>query len=105
MTRKSGSTIWDNRLRALTTFTLPLCAAHIRSQTRVRDDESVRCDRQVRVPAKAPGILTPDEGENLLKAAGDDILPLVSIQAFCGVRSAEALRLNGSDVDLTRGFV
>jgi integrase len=60
---------------------------------------------KVRVPAKAPGILTPDECENLLNAAGDDILPLVSIQAFCGVRSAETLRLNWSDVDLTRGFV
>jgi integrase len=60
---------------------------------------------KVRVPAKAPGILSPEECENLLNAAGDDILPLVSIQAFCGVRSAETLRLNWSDVDLTRGFV
>jgi integrase len=60
---------------------------------------------KVRVPAKAPGILPPVECENLLNAAGDDILPLVSIQAFCGVRSAETLRLNWSDVDLTRGFV
>jgi len=39
-----------------------------------------------------------------LNAADDDILPLVAIQAFCGVRSAETLRLNWSDVDLTRGF-
>jgi integrase len=60
---------------------------------------------KVRVPAKAPGILSPEECENLLNAAGDDILPLVSIQAFCGVRSAETLRLNWSDIDLTRGFV
>ena len=60
---------------------------------------------KVRVPAKAPGILSPKECENLLNAAGDDILPLVSIQAFCGVRSAETLRLNWSDVDLARGFV
>ena len=50
---------------------------------------------KVRVPAKAPGILSPEECENLLNAAGDDILPLVSIQAFCGVLSAETLRLRG----------
>jgi integrase len=60
---------------------------------------------KVRFPAKARGILSPEECENLLHAAGDDILPLVSIQAFCGVRSAETLRLNWPDVDLTRGFV
>jgi integrase len=60
---------------------------------------------KVRVPAKAPGILTPEDCQNLLNAAGDDILPLVSIQAFCGVRSAETLRLNWSDVYLARGFV
>jgi hypothetical protein len=43
---------------------------------------------KVRVPAKAPGILTPEECQNLLNAAGDDILPLVSIQAFaeCAAR-------------------
>jgi integrase len=60
---------------------------------------------KVRVPAKAPGILSPEECQNLLNAAGDDILPLVSVQAFCGVRSAETLRLNWSDIDLARGFV
>jgi integrase len=60
---------------------------------------------KVPVPAKPPGILSPEECQNLLNAAGDDILPLVSIQAFCGVRSAETLRLNWSDVDSVRGFV
>jgi hypothetical protein len=49
---------------------------------------------QVQVSAKAPGILSPKECENLLNAAGDDILQLISNQAFCGMRSAETLRLN-----------
>jgi integrase len=60
---------------------------------------------KVRVVAKAPGILSPQECEKLLNAAGAEILPLVAIQAFCGVRSAETLRLSWSDVDLPRGFV
>jgi integrase len=60
---------------------------------------------KVRVPAKAPGILLPDECEKLLNAAGSELVPLLAIQAFCGVRSAETLRLRWSDIDVTRGFV
>jgi integrase len=60
---------------------------------------------KVRVPAKAPGILSPDECEKLLNAAGTELLSLLAIQAFCGVRSAETLRLRWSDVDIPRGFV
>src|SRR5271165_5740522 len=60
---------------------------------------------KVRVPAKAPGILSPVECEKLLNAAGSELLPSLAIQAFCGVRIAEALRLRWSDVDTTRGFV
>jgi integrase len=60
---------------------------------------------KVRVPAKAPGILSPDECRKLLNAAAADIVPLLAIQAFCGVRSAETLRLRWSDIDQARGFV
>jgi integrase len=60
---------------------------------------------KVRVPAKTPGILSPVECEKLLNAAGSELLPSLAIQAFCGVRSAETLRLRWSDVDTTRGFV
>jgi integrase len=60
---------------------------------------------KIRIPAKAPGILSPVECEKLLNAAGSELLPSLAIQAFCGVRSAEALRLSWSDVDITRGFV
>jgi integrase len=60
---------------------------------------------KVRVPAKAPGILSPEQCEKLLNAADSKILPLLAIQAFCGVRSAETLRLSWSDIDTTRGHV
>lgn len=60
---------------------------------------------KVRVPAKAPGILSPEQCQKLLNAADSKILPLLAIQAFCGVRSAETLRLSWSDIDTTRGHV
>jgi integrase len=60
---------------------------------------------KVSVLAKAPGILSPEECEKLLDAADSKILPLLAIQAFCGVRSAETLRLRWSDIDIDRGFV
>jgi integrase len=60
---------------------------------------------KVRVPGKPPGILSPEECQKLLNAADSEILPLLAIQAFCGVRSAETLRLRWSDIDQARGFV
>jgi integrase len=60
---------------------------------------------KVRVTARAPGILSPEECKKLLEAADSKILPLLAIQAFCGVRSAETLRLTWSDIDTTRGHV
>jgi integrase len=60
---------------------------------------------KLRVPAKAPGILSPEECQKLLNAADDRVLPLIAIQAFCGVRNAETLRLSWSDIDTARGFV
>lgn len=60
---------------------------------------------KIRVPAKAPGILSPEQCRKLLDAADSKILPVLAIQAFCGVRSAETLRLRWSDIDLVRGFV
>ncbi|MBV8816649.1 MAG: tyrosine-type recombinase/integrase [Verrucomicrobia bacterium] len=40
-----------------------------------------------------------------MNAAGFELLPLLVVQAFCGVRSAKILRLRWSDVDIARGFV
>ena len=57
-----------------------------------------QCDDKVRVPAKAPGILAPDECEKLLNAAGSELLPSLAIQAFCGVRSADGSYEPGHDL-------
>jgi len=50
-------------------------------------------------------ILTVDQLRNLLSAAPIDMLPLIAIGAFAGVRSAELVRLEWSDLDIPRGFV
>jgi integrase len=60
---------------------------------------------KMRIPPKAPRILSPLECQKLLNAAGNRVLPLVAIGAFCGVRNAEILRLSWSDIDMARGFV
>jgi integrase len=60
---------------------------------------------KVRVPEKPPGILSVEQCQKLLNAADADIVPLLALQAFCGVRSAETLRLRWSDIDQARGFV
>ena len=48
----------------------------------------------------APAILTPQEGRALLTAAAPAILPLLVLQAFCGVRRAESERLTWADIKL-----
>ena len=52
-----------------------------------------------------PEIFTPDELDELLKVAPADLLPALSIQAFAGLRTAEVLRLEWTDVDLSGGFI
>ncbi|MFN5962005.1 MAG: hypothetical protein ACK5CW_11035, partial [Verrucomicrobiota bacterium] len=41
----------------------------------------------------------------ILELAGHRILPLVAIGAFSGIRSAEILRLNWSDIRWDRGLI
>jgi integrase len=57
---------------------------------------------------KAPEIFSVDELTALLNAASTiapDVLPMVSIGAFAGLRESEIKRLDWSDIDLRRGFV
>ncbi len=51
------------------------------------------------------GILTPAEIENLLKKAGDAILPAIALGAFAGIRDAEIKRLDWADVDFKKGLI
>ncbi len=52
-----------------------------------------------------PGILTPAQLADLLTASGDDVLPIVAIGAFAGLRSAEIEKLDWQEVDLAGGHI
>jgi integrase len=57
---------------------------------------------------RAPEIFTVDELRSLLEAAQrtePDIVPMLAIGAFCGLREVEIKRLDWSEVDLTRGHI
>jgi integrase len=57
---------------------------------------------------KAPEIFAVDELRELLDAANrtaPDVLPMLAIGAFAGLRDAEIKRLDWSEVDLTRGHI
>jgi integrase len=50
-------------------------------------------------------IFTPAEVRRLLAAAKDSFKPVIALQAFAGLRSAEVMRLDWRDVKLTRGHI
>jgi integrase len=65
----------------------------------------MRLVTKIKRPDKPPGILTPDQLKNILQAAPSDLVPAIAIQAFAGVRTAEILRMEWSEIDLVGGFV
>ena len=57
---------------------------------------------------KAPEIFSVDELGGLLHAAratGQDVVPMLAIGAFAGLREAEIKRLDWSEIDLRRGLI
>ena len=50
-------------------------------------------------------IFTPAEVRRLLAAAKDYFKPVIALQAFAGLRSAEVMRLDWRDVKLSRGHI
>lgn len=60
---------------------------------------------KVRVVDKPAAIFMPDELIRLLNAAPADVLPILAIGAFAGLRQAEILRLEWPEVDQVRGFI
>src|SRR5262249_46412416 len=57
---------------------------------------------------RPPEIFSVDELRGLLESAnrvGQDVLPMLAIGAFAGLREAEIQRLDWSEVDLTRGHI
>ena len=53
----------------------------------------------------APEIITPTIFKRLLEAADAEVLPLVALMGFCGVRRSEEARLTWADVWATDGYV
>lgn len=60
---------------------------------------------KVKVKDKPPEIFTPKELAAVLNAATEDTLPVIAIGAFAGLRMAEILRLEWSEIDLVRGYI
>lgn len=51
------------------------------------------------------GILTPEELAKLLKKAPADLVPNIAISAFAGLRRAEVMRLDWSEVDIDQSLI
>jgi len=57
---------------------------------------------------KAPEIFTVDDLQGLLdagRAFAPDVVPMLALGAFAGLRDAEIKRLDWSEIDLRRGFI
>jgi integrase len=55
--------------------------------------------------SKPIGIFKPEEMAKLLNHAPEDLVPFLAIGAFAGLRHAEILRLDWSEVDLAGGHI
>lgn len=60
---------------------------------------------KVKVPAKDNEIYTPDQFEKLLRPAPVDLIPILAIRGFAGIRGAELDRLDWDAVNLERRHI
>jgi integrase len=58
---------------------------------------------RMKVVDSPPEIFTVDQLEKVLAASSSEVLPMVAIGGFAGVRTAELMRLTWEDIDLARG--
>jgi integrase len=74
------------------------------AQRRMIDSNPVEFTARPKLIDKAPEIFKVDELHSLLQAAAKlepDVLPMLAIGAFAGLRDAEIRRLHWSEIDLT----
>jgi len=106
----------DNWLRALPGS--PVTRANFRAnlsvlfgsaaKRRILDFNPVLQTEKPKLPENPPEIFTVDELRSLLEAAtriAPDVLPMLAIGAFAGVRDAEIKRLDWQEIDLVRGHI
>jgi integrase len=75
---------------------------------RMIDSNPVKRTSLPKLIDKAPEIFSVDELSALLngaRAVSPDVVPMLSIAAFAGLRDAEIKRLHWSEIDLRRGFI
>lgn len=75
---------------------------------RMIDSNPILRTARPKLPDNPPEIFRVDELSALLDAANGlfpDVIPMLAIGAFAGLRDAEIKRLEWSEVDLVRGFV
>ena len=68
-----------------------------RGQVAVSPVSKIRCPK---INHTAPSVLKPSQVRALLTVAHPAILPLLVLQAFCGVRRAESVRLTWADLKM-----
>jgi integrase len=91
----------NNFMRTLRTF-LGFAQRHGWLSKEIDLLEKVEQRTEKRAPVE---IFTPDELNALLQEASADIAPAIALGAFAGLRSAEILRLEWSDLERHQGFV
>lgn len=75
---------------------------------RILDFNPVLHTAKPKLPDNPPEIFSVDELRSLLEAANrvaPDVLPMLAIGAFAGVRDAEIKRLDWHEIDLVRGHI
>jgi integrase len=78
------------------------------TRRRMLDSNPVLHTAKPKLPDNPPEIFKVDELQALLEAASGiapDVLPMLVIGAFAGLREAEIQRLDSSEIDLVRGFI
>ena len=67
--------------------------------------ETISSMERWKVTAGEVEIYTPEEMERILSAAPALTIPFVALGAFAGLRAAETMRMDWSDIDLARGHL